>query len=149
MLHSGFRMKIVLKMQWCLSCWQIVLIIRTFQLLTPALHQRDWENTKSCEETSPGQMTPTDHRDVPQHTVSCSASNLWGKLVGGGLLRNWLGIHQSERWAATVCILCFDCYYYYFPCCCYNYCPYYCYYSFSLLLNCLNLSPQFFILVFF
>lgn len=90
----------------------------TFHLLTSALHQRDWENTKSWEETWLGQMTPRDHRDIPQHTVSCTASKVWEKLLGV-LLRSCLGIHQHGWGGTAVCILCFDYYFYYF-CCCYS-----------------------------
>lgn len=90
----------------------------TFHLLTSALHQRDRENTKNWEETWPGQMTPRHHRDIPQHTVSCTASKVWEKLVGV-LLRNWMGIHQHEWGATAICILHFDCYFYY-SCCSYS-----------------------------
>lgn len=52
---------------------------RPFQLLTPALRV-GWGCMRSLEGTQPGQLTPTNQRDIPDHMASRSAY----KAVGEG-----------------------------------------------------------------
>lgn len=53
----------------------------------------------------------TDHRDIPQHTVSCSAYKLWENLVGGCWGTGWASISMGGKqlqYASFVLII--DCY---------------------------------------
>jgi len=60
---------------------------RTFQLLMLAWAARcvgSWMGTQ------PGQWAPAGPRDVPCHSVSCSACKAWGEEEGrGGCLEWW------------------------------------------------------------
>jgi len=62
----------------------------TFQLLTLAWAARcmgSWEGTR------PGQLTPSDQRDIPCHMVSCSAYKVDGGEEGRG-----------DIWSDGVCL---------------------------------------------
>ena len=59
-------------------------------LLLPPPHQRaGWGGTRSWEGTQPGQLTPTDPREIPHHTTSCSACKAGGRRRKGGRSEWW------------------------------------------------------------
>ena len=69
-----FVLKAVLIIQEFFSyCWAVLTESMSFLLLTPSHQQVGWGYTISWEATQPGQLTPTDQRDIPCHMMSCSA----------------------------------------------------------------------------
>ena len=56
---------------------------RPFQLLMPPHQQVGWGCTMSWKGTQPGQLTPKDQRDTPDHIMSHFVIKTWGKTKGG------------------------------------------------------------------
>ena len=72
-LCFGFVLKTVLIIQFSLLLSSAYTASRPPLLLTPPRHGASWGSTRSWEGTQPGQLAPTDQRDIPHHTASCSA----------------------------------------------------------------------------
>jgi len=51
--------------------------------------QTGWECTKSWRRTQPGQLTPTDQRDILYHMMSHSATKAGGRRRKGGCSEFW------------------------------------------------------------
>ena len=58
---------------------------RSCLLLTPPHQWVGWGCTRSWEGTQPGQLTPTDQRDIPYHMTSCSAYKARGRRRKWGM----------------------------------------------------------------
>ena len=72
---------------------------RPFLLLT-APHQRGgWGCTRSWEGTQPGQLTPTDQRDIPYRMASCSAYKAGRRRRKGGTFGVMSFVFPSNRYA--------------------------------------------------
>jgi len=72
---------------------------RPFLLLTPPLQGAGWGYTRGWEGTRPGELTPTDQRDIPCHMASCSACKAEGKKEErGGHSETW---HFSSQITVT------------------------------------------------
>jgi len=71
-LHFGFVLKTTLIAQgWFSYCWAVL-------AQSPGLLP-----TRSQEGAQPGQLTPTDPRDIPYHVTSCSVYKAGGRRKGG------------------------------------------------------------------
>ena len=70
---------------------------RAFLLLTPPHQQGGWGGTRSWEGTQPGQLTPTDPRDSPDHMTSRSAYKAGGRRRKGGTFRVMAFVFPSHR----------------------------------------------------
>ena len=112
-LCFGFVLKTVLITQGCfLYCSYTE--PRPFLLLPPPQQRAGWGGTRSWEGTQLGQLTPTDHRDIPDHMVSCAACKAGGRRRKGGCSEWWRlssqvairrdGALLSWRWLNT-CLL--------------------------------------------
>lgn len=56
-----------------------------------------WVCTRSWERTQPGQLTPSDLKDISFHMTSCSSINIGGKKEEWGHLELWyLSLHMME-----------------------------------------------------
>ena len=64
------------------SCWAV--LNQSQGLFCFSSHQwGGWGCTRGWEGTQPGQLTPTDQRDIPDHVVSCSAYKAGGRRRRG------------------------------------------------------------------
>ena len=59
-------------------------VSRPFLLLTPPHQPGGWGCPRSWEGTQPGQLTPTDQRDIPYRMTSCAAYKAGGRRRKGG-----------------------------------------------------------------
>jgi len=77
-----------------------------------ACQQVGWGCTRSWEGTQPGQLTPTDQRNIPYHKTSCSTYKAggrrrkWGDIGSYGILSSQVtttsdGAMLSWRWLNT------------------------------------------------
>ena len=66
------------------GCFCYYTASQPFLLLTPSHQWVGWGCTRIWEGTRLGQLTPTDQRDLPCDTVSCSAYKAGGRRRKGG-----------------------------------------------------------------
>lgn len=86
---------------------------RPFLLFVLPCHRGGWDCTRNWEGTQPGQVTPNDHRRIPNHMASCSVTKTgrrrrkW-EIFRGYLLSPvpllWDGVLLSWGWVNT-CLL--------------------------------------------
>lgn len=76
------------KHRWFCYCWAALAQSRPF-LLSHQSAVGSWGCTTPWEGTEPGQVTPAEQRDVPDHLPSCSAHRAGGKKRKGGCLERW------------------------------------------------------------
>ena len=72
---------------------------RPFLLLTPLHQQGGWRCTRSREGTQPGQLTPSDQRDIPYYMASCSAYKAGGRRRTGRLFGLMEFVFSSNYYA--------------------------------------------------
>lgn len=91
-LHNGsYQVTFLICAEYRVNDMEIFLLLlnsactepRPFMLLVPPYQWITWGCARSWEGTQTGQLTPNDHRDIPDHMVSCSAYRTWGRGRGG------------------------------------------------------------------
>ena len=91
----GLRFGFVLKTVLIIEVFSLLLSSaytesRPFLLLTPPHQWAGWGCTRSWEGTQPGQLTPTDQRDIPHHMTYCAQHVKLEEEEGkGGRLEWW------------------------------------------------------------